>query len=435
MRLHFTLVLFFAGYLLAIGQYDTDFQNVIEQYEIDNNIQGISASIHLGEHVQWQGSTGFSYADIPMDTSMLLGIASNTKLFTSTICLMMIDHGYFSLDDPLSKWLNPIALVDPSVTVKQLLQHNSGINDFITNTDLFPNQVLANPTKIWTPEETLTYIFDPIAGPGEGIYYSNANYILAAMVLESATGMKYIDLVRDSIFIPLGLEDIYFEGFEEINDSIAHPFVLGTDFASIERTALGTITWAAGGLVSKPKTLTKWYNALFSGQFVKDEILDEMLDFVAWPDDPLGNEMGLGIYRISNEDKTYYGHGGRTIGYSSYTLYDLECGHSISVVINDFFSESYALALELAIKACELVNMPSSVNEVSSISAVYPNPANNFITIEEAISAEIFDLSGRKILHSNNPSYINTAPLVNGTYFVRFKIDEELRTQKIVVEH
>ena len=424
------------------------FQIIIDEYLEANSITGISASISLDGLGDWQGVSGISHENVLMDTSFLLGIASNTKLFTSVICLKMIEHGYFTLDDPLSSWLADYPNINPSITVRQLLQHNSGVSDYINNISLFPGEIMNNPNRVWEPEEILAQIGEPWAEPGETILYSNTNYILAAMVLEEATQGRYIDLVRDSIFEPLGLDKIYFEGFEDINGTLCHPWFFGTDYSTIPRTALGTITWSAGSLVSKPRILNRWYSSLFTTDFLSDESKVELMNFVEWPDEPLGMLMGLGVYKIPHNNRIYYGHGGRTIGYSSFTLFDEECGHSISIVMNQFFADARTLALELAEKACELANMETGIDDPSILKnqiSISPNPADSEIRISfnsseiNASKISLIDLSGNIIasndIRNGNQVTFFTQGLPSGLYMVRINTEVGIINKKVLILH
>lgn len=433
------LLLLICGFLPAQSNLpqlmQIELQEVIDDYYQSNNIQGITAAVTLDSIGLFQGVAGFSYEQVPMDTSLLVGIASNTKLFTSVLCLKLSSAGYFDLEDTVGQWLAPAQFVNSSVTIRQLLQHNSGINDFIGNAEIYPTQIISNPTKVWTPEETLTYIFEPITIPGQGIYYSNANYLLAAMIIEASTGQKYHHLVRDSILIPLNLPPAYFEGFEEVEGEMAHPFLFGGDYATTPRIALGTTSWAAGCMVSTPKMLTSWYDALFNGDFLTHEEFTSLTDFREWPDDPEGKEMGLGVYLITMEGKKYYGHGGLTLGYSSYTLYDTEYGHSVSVVINEFLSNPLELAFELIKKAGAMTTTISIDNTFTSHIKIYPNPADQELRIDGGLAIELYDLSGKLVLVSEQTSNISVAHLKSGIYLGKILTSDGIISRKIALAH
>ncbi|WP_235297395.1 serine hydrolase [Portibacter marinus] len=429
----FTFLSFLA--FTSYAQIDVgEFQLVIEEYYQSKNLPGISVAVRLADGTEFQGATGFSHAQVSMDTSMFVGVASNTKLFTSILSLKMIENGFYQLEDKVGQWLPSIQYVDPSISVKQLLQHNSGVNDFIGNNELFPGLVISEPLRIWTPEETLEYIFEPIGGPGEGVYYSNANYILAAMIMESATGLQFEDLLRDSILTPLGLDGFYMEGFEDVPGEIAHPFLLGQDYFETERIALGTITWSAGFLVSRPVWMTRWYDAVFNQNHFSDFIVSQITDFIEWPDDEEGKEMGLGLYRLNINDRTYFGHGGATIGYASYTLYDRDCGHSVNVVINELFARPQELAVLLAEKACALTSSTenTTIDFLEANVLVFPNPASESITVPFAEVLSLYTYDGKLILKSEGPR-MNVEKLPEGLYMLQVSRGKSNIARKVII--
>ncbi len=423
-------------------------QDVLDTYFSENNYPGLSAAVYFDEEGLFQGSAGISHEDVQMDTSMFLGIASNTKLFTAVICLKMIEQGYFTLDDQIGDWLQDFENVDPSITVRQLLRHESGLSDYINNLDLIPGEISEEPHRVWKPEEIVAEIGTPWGQPGEFVAYSNINFILAAMILEAATQKKYIDLVKDSLLNPLGLDDVFLEGFDTIQGEQAHPFLFGVDYANIPRTALGSITWSAGCMVSRPATVSSWYNALFNSEFLSEEVRINLKDFVDWPDNMDGDRMGMGMYDITHNGRKYYGHGGRTIGYSSFALYDIECGNSIFVVNNEIFSEARSLAFELAEKACELENMETSTENTVAARAdisLFPNPASEEFIVsvlgkdEMLDQISIIDAQGRVLYNSSglrSTKFIyNTASMPQGVYFIRIKTDHNVILKKLFVQN
>ena len=427
--------------------FQDSFQLIVDRYHEASTFPGLSAAVTFNEAGFWQGVSGFSHDEVAMDTSMLHGIASNTKLFTSIICLKMIEQGYFSLDDSLHSWLPNFEHVDPNITIRQLLRHESGLSDYVGNVELIPGQIVSEPFRIWEPEEIVAEIGAPWAEPGEIVAYSNINFILAAMVLESATDLEYVDLVRDSLILPLGLEDIYFQGYDSIPGIEAHPFLFGQDYADVPRIALGTLTWSAGSMVSRPVVINKWYNAIFNTDFLSESVKSNLLDFIDWPDNMDGDLMGMGVYDITHNGRKYYGHGGRTIGYSSYALYDVECGNSIFVVNNEIFSEARSLALELAEKACDLVNMETSISEAEDVEIlnVFPNPADELIHLRLSENENDFDLlsltdfSGSELykvnLNKEKEIRIPSATLPNGVYVLRLSSSNQVIFKKIMVIH
>ena len=161
---------------------------------------------------------------ITADTPFLS--ASIGKLVVAATVFDLAADGLLSLDDPLSRWLDPTLLAglpvqggDPAVlqiTVGQLLQHRSGLPDYFDGTTVPPHDgapdvlglLASEPERTWTPLALLDYTrthFPPAGAPGERFAYSDLNYDLVGMVIASATGAPWHEAVRSRVLDPLGM--------------------------------------------------------------------------------------------------------------------------------------------------------------------------------------------------------------------------------------
>jgi len=118
---------------------------------------------------------------------MLFAISSITKNFVAASTFKLIEEGILALDDPISKWLPPYNYIDSTITIRQLLNHTSGIYMFFSNQQIW-DDLKKDRTKVWRPEEVLNYIKEPYFDPGEEFRYSNTNYLLLAMIIEKVSG-------------------------------------------------------------------------------------------------------------------------------------------------------------------------------------------------------------------------------------------------------
>lgn len=279
------------------------------------NTKGMTASVYYPGQGVWNGTSGLSYAGQPITSDMKFGIASNTKLFTAVTLLKLAENDVLSLDDALSEWIPTYTNVNPNITIRQLLNHTSGVSDpFLYGTLL--DSVEAHPTHAYTPEEVLTWLGVPFFSPGAGYSYSNINYILASMVAESATGIEMSQLIRDSILTPLQLNDIFYDIEEPEINPIAHRWDNGIDIHTTSRISLNTSAGPAGSLFSTSSNIVQWYHALMSGQVINANSLAEMTTFLT----PGNYGLGIGLFTFFG--KTCWGHGGTTTGYKSRTIYD-----------------------------------------------------------------------------------------------------------------
>jgi D-alanyl-D-alanine carboxypeptidase len=287
------------------------------------NIKGMSASVYIPGQGTWTGVTGVSHAGNPITTGTKMGIASNTKLFVSTIMLKLAENNRLSLDDKLSVWLPNYPNINPNIKIRQLLNHTSGISDplFVSP---WMDTIKQNPTRVFTPVEVLSWVGPPSFPVGTGWGYSNINYILAGMIAQNATGFHISTLIRDSILTPLNINNMFYDVNEPETGIIAHRWWNTIDYHDTSRVGLNTAGGAAGSLFSTASDMTKWYTALFAGQIINQSSINELTNFIA-TDNP-ASQYGLGFSRDNTFGYIYWGHGGATWGYRSKMLYD-SCLH------------------------------------------------------------------------------------------------------------
>ncbi|MEZ4456197.1 MAG: serine hydrolase domain-containing protein [Gemmatimonadales bacterium] len=114
----------------------------------------------------------------------LISIASITKTMTGAVILRLAEAGKLVLDDPISRWLQPIANVDPAITVRQLLNHTSGVANY-TADPAFSAAIAADPGHRFSREELLQFIGPYRAfAPGARTQYTNTAFILLGMIAE-----------------------------------------------------------------------------------------------------------------------------------------------------------------------------------------------------------------------------------------------------------
>ena len=146
-------------------------QQALDQVRRDYNIVGISAAVVVRGQLAWKGVSGNSFPGDPITSDMYRDIGSAVKNLVAALALKLSEEGLLSLEDPVSQWLPGYRNVDGRVTIRQLLDHNSGIGNFTANQS-FWDAVFRDPTRRWLPEEVLSYIGGigktscPFLGPG-----------------------------------------------------------------------------------------------------------------------------------------------------------------------------------------------------------------------------------------------------------------------------
>jgi D-alanyl-D-alanine carboxypeptidase len=278
---------------------------------------------------------------------------SDTKTVTATIALQLVAEGVLALDDPVEKWLPGTVPNGSAITVEMLLRQTTGLFDFVDDLRLLGFLTGQEP-RHWRPAELVALATDhpPLFAPGERWDYSNTNYVLVGMVLESATGRTYGDLVERRVIKPLRLTrtrvptDATFPGrhahgyepdAEHLAPLLPPGLPPGTRFAGPEHDGRVDVTgidlspmWAAAGMTSTARDWQRFQAALFSGRLLPREQLRTMLTTVPQGDGT--DRYGLGVMEISTPCGTVWGHTGGLPGYASYSFSDRTGTRSVSVL-------------------------------------------------------------------------------------------------------
>lgn len=304
-------------------------QNALDQSLGD--IPGASVAI-ISPKGSWVGVSGVS--NLQTGTEVVLEdrfqIGSITKTFVATTVLQLVEEGKLSLEDNLAQWLPPEVVSaipnSESITVRQLLNHTSGVSDYLdplfglaqTNPAVFLND--------WQPEELVSFIYgqEPLFEPGASWGYSSTNYILLGMIVESVTNSSMKSEIRSRILEPLNLENTFFAAEEEIPGGFVNGYWDFDNDGSLNDITIANMSWAwaAGAMVSNSQDLVRFIEALL----INDELLEleskeQMLTFVK----PILSEnyaaYGLGIGSLESPGRLWYGHRGLTLGYRSNLFY------------------------------------------------------------------------------------------------------------------
>ncbi len=214
--------------------------------------------------------------------------------------------------------------IDGNISITQLLNHTSGIYNYTANPD---HQFLVQIDTDHHRDPLVTienYVLAPNFPAGTGWSYSNTNYILLGLIIESATGNALEVEIDRRISTPLALHNT----FLELGDSDRH---IWANTAELTR-ARYTSAWAAGGIASTAADIAKWGQILYGGGFLQQSSYDAKLTFLS-----AGSlEYGLGVirYQFSDEHGFAHGHGGAISGFASQLLYFPQYGASIALTMN-----------------------------------------------------------------------------------------------------
>lgn len=303
-------------------------------------------------------STGFfvgsaGMADIrehvPMQACHISKIASVTNLMFGVAIMRLQEKGILSLDDPISKYipsekLKKISNGNKPLTIRNLMNHTSGIYDVIEDQGFYL-QVLNDPAKHWTGDDLLKYVYNKEAmfdfRPADTAGYSNTNYLLLSLIVESATGVPHSIALHNEVIDPLGLEDTYYFFHDPLPESsIAQGYFDLYNNGNLENltqwnTGSGN---GYGGVYSTVWDMYKFIDALFVQKTMLNQVsLDEMLVF--HPDIESRMQPGVACFKdfidIGNPEKDYaWGHRGRDLSYSADLFYFPEHNATMALIVN-----------------------------------------------------------------------------------------------------
>ena len=348
MKVKVAILFSILGILLGACQPKTpiegQLQEVLDKGIEQNEIHGVSVTIIDPDGEIWNGVSGISHDSVPMAPHMLFAIGSVTKNFVAALTLSLAEDGILSLEDPISDWLPPYPYIDGNITIRQLLNHTSGLYMFWDNQQIW-DDLIANRTKTFTPEEVLGYLKEPYFPPGEGWRYSNTNYLLLAMIINTAAGSNLSTELKNRLFQPLGFTEFYLSQEESIPAHQAHIYGDNWDGGPVRdvtflpRTSHESITYGSAGIFTTSENLARWSHALFNGEILQGQSMEEMLSFVTFT--PVSNmkAYGLGVQEFTNKisyGEYAIGHAGGNIGTTTYMLYLPDHNVSIVVMINAF---------------------------------------------------------------------------------------------------
>jgi CubicO group peptidase (beta-lactamase class C family) len=346
--------------------FGVEIQKVLDDGLKASNGSGVSAAVIVPGYETWIGVSGFSAIDrngfVPMQPDMLFQIASADKNFVAALMLQLVEEGRLNLDDPISRWVSGYDQIDPAITVRQILNHTSGIYDWEDNPRSFTGLLESEGYQAmdwghsWTLDDIMALVKEPDFPPGKGWHYSNTGYYLARTIIEAETGMPIARALRTHLIDPLGLDHTWVECDQPAPEGVefAHFWydVNGDtnleDISDQPKTFLCTAL--EGPIWTTAEDLARWSQALFyEGRVLNEQSLTEMLTFVdatSDPTEPMAAEYGLGVGKFNLKlaptgntsrlaNLNHYGHGGNGIGYNAMMIYLPEHHATVVALFNE----------------------------------------------------------------------------------------------------
>ena len=261
----------------------------------------------------------------PMDGEVRIG--SNTKTFVAVVVMQMVQEGKVGLDEPIETYLPGLIRgegIDGSkITVRQLLQHTSGLPEY-TDTTPGRSDIFQIKDHYAQPRDLLdTALGKPAAfEPGTQWAYTNTNYVVLGMLVERVSQRPVGEQIDERIVKKLGLSHTYFPAPGDRSIKGTHPqgYHLSAGGKLEDITEMDPAWgWAAGAMISTPSELNTFFQAVFDGRLLTQASIDEMKKGVdASSRFGPGVVYGLGLIGTPLScGGTSWGHGGTIHGYQT----------------------------------------------------------------------------------------------------------------------
>jgi len=252
---------------------------VIDEIATHPEFVGLSVAVARGDHLIVD--RGYGIADLewnaPADASTTFRIGSLTKQFTAAAILKLAEQGPLGLDEPLSRYVPEFDTGGRVVTIRQLLNHTSGIPEYTTQPGFFTKLAPLNLSDAELLQLVSGKPFD--FEPGAGWRYSNTNYYLLGMVVAKTSGRPYAEFMQDEFFTPLGLAQTRYGSESAIIPRRAQGYSFDPNTGSHTNDAaiIMNVPGGGGALVSSAGDLVRWQFALTSGRAIRPASFEQMI--------------------------------------------------------------------------------------------------------------------------------------------------------------
>jgi len=302
---------------------------------------GQPGAIGLAHHGKetWRGASGLAILDPeqPMRPGLRYKIGSITKTFTATVVLQLVGERKLRLGDSVERWLPGLVPNGDHITIRQLLQHTSGLFDYAEDPRIAEPYLQGDLEFVWRPRQLIAIATEhpPLFPPGTSWSYSNTGYVLLGLIIRAATHSSVQQQLQTRILRPLGLRHT---SFPVTNPHIAGPHAHGYQLGAgpggtpLDFTGLSpSWAWATGNMVSTVDDVAHFHRALLRGRLLPPGLLRAMQTTVATGS---GFRYGLGLVSIELPCGTFWGHEGGLPGYENWALSSSDGEDQVVMMVN-----------------------------------------------------------------------------------------------------
>ncbi|MFF3736532.1 serine hydrolase domain-containing protein [Streptomyces sp. NPDC002566] len=310
----------------------------VQRVQKETGTPGVSVGIWTPDRGEYVKSFGVADKDTgqKMTPDLYMRIGSETKTFTVTALLQLVDQGRVGLDDTIDKYIAGVPNGD-KITLRQLAGMRSGLYNYSEDPDFF-KALTSDPRRPFTPQQLLDYSFKhPVLfPPGEKFFYCNTNLILLGLVVEKTSGRPLAEYIQQRVLDPVGLKHSLFPTGSEFPSPHAQGYTNQTATGKVENSTDWNPSWgwAAGAMISDLDDLRVWARTVATGELPDGgRLISPALQKQRLTTPPTtipGAGYGLGIFDVQG----WIGHNGSLPGYESLTIYLPSARTTLVVVLN-----------------------------------------------------------------------------------------------------
>jgi D-alanyl-D-alanine carboxypeptidase len=253
-----------------------------------------------------------------MSTGLYMRIGSETKTFTVTAVLQLVDRHKLGLDDPIGRYIRGVP--DGNlITIRELAEMRSGLPSYTAN-QAWVKRLQANPFRPWTPRQLLPYAYSQkmLFKPGTSFNYSNTNTVLLGLLVQRLSGESLPVYITRHILNPLHLEHTSFPTNARFPSPHASGYTNQTANGKVADATNWNPTWgwAAGAMISNLSDMRAWAKDVATGGLLTRRTQAQRERFLRAPG--FGSAgYGLGLFKVGG----WIGHNGSLPGYQTLVVY------------------------------------------------------------------------------------------------------------------
>jgi D-alanyl-D-alanine carboxypeptidase len=316
---------------------------------------------HGSRRAVYQAGTASLAHPRPLSTHDYERLASFSKAFNGAVALGLVSRGRLRLTDTIGRWLPALPRAWHRVTLREMLQHRSGLPDY-TSSKALARRLARAPRGFIPPRQLLRYVWHrPLQfRPGSRYEYDNSDNTAVALMARAAAGRSYRGLLRSLVYRPAGLRQTSLPAGFRLPRPYLHGYALqpGHPAEDVSEVLSPSSAWAAGGLVSSPADTNRFIRAYLEPRFFSRPVQAAQLRFVtgnSFPPGPGANAAGLAIFRYQTRCGTMYGHTGNFLGYTQLGAASRSGANSVTATATEQLSLTVHPRVLAALRHAELL--------------------------------------------------------------------------------